>query len=363
MADLVLLAPYYPLRGGIAQHSAYLADSLHKSGVALKVISYRRQYPAWLYPGRGQREFSPPPVELLPVDYLYDPLNPLTWITVVHEIQRSDAKVVLLPWWHTFWAPGYAWLARRLIKNGKKVIFLVHNALPHERHIGDRFLAQMALRQADGSIVHAETQKKVMEELIGTSKAIDFVPHPLYPPQIVLPNRENARKKLCIAKDDFLFLTFGFQRPYKGVDDLLNAYMHLGNPDNVRLAVIGEVWGKQVPALPNIRFLDKFLLAEELAQWIAAADWYVAANRSATQSGSLALAMGCGLPMIVSDALEFQAEQACYLPIEIFSAGNVGGLTAVMKNVLSLPTPKRMLPDVAPGWQALAQTVIKMGGQ
>jgi glycosyltransferase involved in cell wall biosynthesis len=360
LADLAFLTPYYPYRGGIALHSAYLVDALHNMGVQITLLSYRRQYPAWLYPGASQFEPSPPAVDLLTVGYLYDPLNPATWEDAHKAIQKSGAGVLVMPWWHTVWTPGYVWLAQRLEKDGIKVIYLVHNVLPHKHHPCDMQLARLALGLASGYIVQSVSQKTAVEKLLGSPSHIELVPHPLYPPQAALPSREEARQKLGIPDADTLFLSFGFQRLYKGLTDLVSAFETLGDTTYAHLAVIGEGWVKEASATAFIHRLDTYLPAEELMRWIAAADWFVAANRRATQSGSLALAMGCGMPLIISDVLAFQAVGTSQSHMEIFPAGEVVVLSDILKNAMSIPPTTRDLPDIRPGWQALAQAVIRL---
>ncbi|HWQ45745.1 MAG TPA: hypothetical protein VN376_02695, partial [Longilinea sp.] len=344
-----------------ALHAAYLADSLHRLGVDLSVISYRRQYPAGLYPGRNQREPALPPLDLRPVDYLYDPVIPSTWKTVYQAICNGCVKVLLLPWWHTIWSPGYAWLTRRLRGDGVRVIYMVHNVLPHESHPADKLLARTALRIADGYIVHAASQKTALEQLFLPTSPIALSPHPLYPPQAELPLRAAARAALNIPTEEPLFLTFGFQRSYKGTSDLISAFDGLLSAGTrAHLAVIGEGWRGEKPVHSPVHRIDRYLPAEELALWIAAADWYVAPHRCATQSGSLALALGSGLQAIISDALIFQAVDSEAVNVEVFPVGDVPALTTTLHKVIAAGSPERVLADPRPGWLAFARVVMNM---
>jgi hypothetical protein len=52
---LGLVGPVLPYRGGIAQHTTMLHRTL-RTRVPLETVSFRRQYPAWLYPGRTDME-------------------------------------------------------------------------------------------------------------------------------------------------------------------------------------------------------------------------------------------------------------------------------------------------------------------
>lgn len=55
---IVLLGPVPPYRGGIAHFTQNLAENLLQNGYDVLTISYRKQYPKWLYPGKSEKDFS-----------------------------------------------------------------------------------------------------------------------------------------------------------------------------------------------------------------------------------------------------------------------------------------------------------------
>ncbi|MGI5881199.1 MAG: hypothetical protein ACOX6L_11590, partial [Syntrophomonadaceae bacterium] len=62
-----------------------LAKKLIEAGHELQVISFKKQYPAWLYPGESDRDYSPGR-ERVDAEYLLTPLNPLSWYLALKTI-------------------------------------------------------------------------------------------------------------------------------------------------------------------------------------------------------------------------------------------------------------------------------------
>jgi D-inositol-3-phosphate glycosyltransferase len=60
---------------------------LIEAGHAVQVISFKKQYPAWLYPGASDKDLSPGRAQV-DADYLLTPLNPLSWRKTVTAIVR-----------------------------------------------------------------------------------------------------------------------------------------------------------------------------------------------------------------------------------------------------------------------------------
>ena len=61
LKKIVLLTPAHPLRGGIAASSERLALELNHLGYEVVVVSFRLQYPNFLFPGATQFTDDPPP--------------------------------------------------------------------------------------------------------------------------------------------------------------------------------------------------------------------------------------------------------------------------------------------------------------
>ncbi|GIV65412.1 MAG: glycosyl transferase family 1 [Bellilinea sp.] len=308
---IVLIGPVYPYRGGIAHYTTRLAQAIRESDHELLVLSFRRQYPRFLYPGKSDRDPSQD-VERIEAEFLLDPLYPWTWQRAVNRIKEYAPGLVVIQWWTTFWAPAFWWLAREL-KSVCKVVFLIHNVLPHETRFFDPWLARWTLSQGGGFIVQAESQRKKLKELLPRAEPL-LVEHPLYD-QFAdkRMDKSEARRRLGLPEDRPVLLFFGIVRPYKGLRNLIEAlalvYQEGYSP---LLVVAGEFWEnvedyqkriKDLGLEDAVRIYNYYIPNEEVPVFFSAADVFVAPYTGGTQSGALKIAMAFGLPVVASEGI------------------------------------------------------------
>lgn len=306
MVRYCLIGPTYPFRGGIAHYTTFLALELLKEHEVL-LISFKRQYPGWLFPGRSDRDPSQRPLQTQ-AEYLLDPLNPLSWHQTLQRIKEWRAEVVVIPWWVPFWAPTWSILGRgvKRMPQKPKVLFVCHNVHPHEKSIIDQLALQAALSPGDGYIVHSQDDAEL---LLGhfPEAQVRVTPLPTY---AALAGIGNSKMPVKIPADRPLLLFCGFVRPYKGLDVLLEALPRVLAERDVHLLAAGEFWHgtepyqKQIAHLDigdSVTLLDRYLTNEELIACVDAADVVVLPYRSATQSAIVQVAFGRGRPVITTD--------------------------------------------------------------
>lgn len=210
--------------------------------------------------------------------------------------------------WMPFFAPMLGVIARRLRKRGVCVLAVVHNAIPHERRPGDRSLTRWLLRACDGLLAMSEQVEADIRRL-GVSVPTVRVPHPVYDGFGDAMPRANARALLDLPADAPVFLFFGFIRPYKGLDILLDAWAEVVRkiPEAV-LVVAGEFYADedalraQAAALGNSVRLDAdYIPDNRVGLYFSAADAVVQPYRTATQSGVAQIAFHFGRPVITTD--------------------------------------------------------------
>jgi len=303
-----ILGPVYPYRGGIAHYTTRLYRELHETGVDVRVLNLRRQYPRALFPGSTQTDSSEEPFRVENVRLL-DSMNPLSWRETVRAIRARETTHLIVQWWHPFFAPSFgavAWGARRL---GVHVSFICHNVLPHEPSPVDRTLARAAYRHADRFVVHAQQEAARLESLVGANVEITVSPHPVYdafapPPDL---DRASARVKLGLEMDTPVVLFFGLIRRYKGLDILFDALART-RPE-VEAIVVGEcyedveIYRAQLRALgleARVRFEPRYAANEEVPALFAAADVVALPYRNATQSGIVQIAYASQRPVITT---------------------------------------------------------------
>ncbi len=106
---ITLIGPVHPYRGGIAHHTAILSSTFLQAGHQTQVISFSKQYPSWIYPGKTDQD---PSKAHLKTDAIFalNPFKPWTWFSTGKLIGEFNPQVVVIQWWTTFWAiPFFFW--------------------------------------------------------------------------------------------------------------------------------------------------------------------------------------------------------------------------------------------------------------
>src|SRR5262245_34287326 len=103
---IALLGPLAPWRGGLAQYLALAGEALQEHA-EVRAVTFTRQYPEMLFPGRSQLD---PAAERprFPVASLLDTINPLSWSRTARHLERFAPGAVILKWWMPFFAPAFA---------------------------------------------------------------------------------------------------------------------------------------------------------------------------------------------------------------------------------------------------------------
>ena len=218
---ICLIGTTYPFRGGISHYTTLLYRHLKKEH-DVRFFAFKRQYPKWLFPGETDKDSSCNPIREDGVKNVLDSLNPITWLKVFLLTRRVKPELVIFPWWVSFWTPQF-WTIITLIKmfTRAQILFICHNVVEHESKTIDKISTRFVLRKGDYFIVHS---KEDLENLKKMLPDIDVKQsfHPTYEVfQSELISKEEARRRLSIKGNTILF--FGFVRPYKGLNYLIEA--------------------------------------------------------------------------------------------------------------------------------------------
>jgi glycosyltransferase involved in cell wall biosynthesis len=301
---IVILSPFHPYRGGIAQFSGQLYIELSKRN-EVKVFSFTTMYPDFLFPGKTQyvpeEEHSD-----IETERILSSINPFSYIRTAKRINRFEPDIVIIAYWMPFMVPAYSSVC--LLLNKKiRIVALVHNAISHEKHFADRHLAGFFFNRCNAFIV---LSKPVEKDVLSLRKKADIVlhPHPIYNHYGDAMRRDLACDMLGIESNKKNLLFFGLIREYKGLDLLIEAMNRLD--DSYQLIIAGESYGgfelyseliEKSRNKKNIKVFEQYIPDSMVSAFFSAADVLVLPYRSATQSGVTAIAIQMELPVIATD--------------------------------------------------------------
>lgn len=304
---IVMIGPVYPYKGGISHYTGLMYRELTKH-YDVEMISYKMQYPRFLF-HKEQRDYSNDSFRIEGAAYLLHTANPFNIIRTARRIRRQKPDMVVIQWWHPYFAPCYYLLLRFMGR--QNVTYVCHNVFPHERFPMDRFLTRLALTHGSHYIVHAREEAGELEKI---RKNPDYVvtPHPTYNAfRFEGMSKAQARERLQITSEERVILFFGYVREYKGLRYLLHAMPTICCEDGkIRLWIVGEFgadredYRKLICELgieDRIRVVDSYTPDREVEQYFAAADLVVLPYTSATQSGIVQIAYGFMKPVIVTN--------------------------------------------------------------
>jgi len=191
---------------------------------------------------------------------------------------------------------------------GVDIVWTVHNKHNHEKqHLRlDRAVNRFVGGIASSLTVECERAKNTIIDLFGIDEdRISVIPEGnyigAYPDDI---SQYEAREWVGLDQDAFVFVYLGMIRKYKGLPDLLNAFV---NVDDALLYISGKPYSdelansisERVNSMPNVEARLEFIPDEELQYYMRAADVIVLPYRDIMTSGSVLLAMSFGRPVVV----------------------------------------------------------------
>lgn len=307
-APIVLVGPAHPFRGGIAQFTTHLFQQLSATH-RVELISFSRQYPSLLFPGRTQFDESKTALQV-PASSMLDSISPLSWLKTAAHIVKLQPRAVVFMQWTSFFAPAYGTIVRRIkARLEARIVFLCHNLFPHEPSPLDRMLTRYGLSGVEGILALSEAVARDARKFLPNA-AIRRGHLPvmeMFPP---LPSAAEARRKFGIAPDELSLLFFGHIRAYKGLSFLLRAMPLILKKRTCRLLIAGEFYEpknqyerliRELKIDAAVSIVDRYLPNEEVPEVFAAADLCILPYVSATQSGVAKVAYGFDKPVIITN--------------------------------------------------------------
>ena len=184
-------------------------------------------------------------------------------------------------------------------ENGFKIIWTVHNILPHDAILQD---LQIKLRvelvkRCDAIHTMSNDTPEISEAFFTIPKnKIIQIPHPTY--SSYYPNQSSrleSRYQLGLEADEFVFLFFGSIQDYKGLKDLVRAFTILQKVTDrkIRLIIAGKVYNQssfesikdEIDSNQDIMLVQKRIDDKDVQHFFKAADICVCPYRITLNSG------------------------------------------------------------------------------
>jgi glycosyltransferase involved in cell wall biosynthesis len=286
------------------------------------VITMRQMLPTRLYPGRARVGATPTRIDfdagvrrLGAVDWYWLP----SIVRAIAGMFRFRPDAVVFQWWtgtvlHTYLV--LAIIARAL---GAKVIVEFHEILdtgeariPLARQYV-RMLAPLFIRLAAGYVIHSDADREpLLQRYPLGNRLCVVIPHGPFDHHVE-PRTEPRNLRVSGAPLDATnLLFFGVIRPFKGLEDLVEAFDGLSDEAVQRywLTVVGETWeGWDLPIRrleasrhrARITLVNRYVDDPEVAEFFADADAVVLPYHRSSASGPAHVAMSHGLPLVITD--------------------------------------------------------------
>ena len=309
VSALVIIGPGWPLRGGLSAFDEQLARTFNEKQLQARIETFSLQYPSFLFPGTSQYTNEPAPKDIN-IHAGINSINPFNWMKVGLQLKRDRPDLIIVRYWIPFLAPCLGMICR-IAKSNKhtKVIAIVDNMVPHEKRMGDKMLTRYFAKSVDGFITMSNKVSEDVKQF--STKPIVLSPHPIFNHFGEAISKEAARKILNIGVDEKIILFFGYIRPYKGLDLLLNAMAtNAIKHANIKLLIVGEFYEDAQPYHDLIKTLAleerliihlEFVPDNEVKNYVCAADFIIQPYKNATQSGVTPLAYYFEKPMLVTN--------------------------------------------------------------
>lgn len=313
LCDPPAFTPQYDheLAGALARAGAdvELVTSHFRFGDAPAPHGYERR--ELFYPW-SSRVFRRSPLRL-PLKALEHPLG-------MARLGRVAADVVHLQW--------LAWprLDKSLLRLRAPAVFTAHDLLPR-RSSGQRDLWRDLFGRFERVVVHSRRGREALAELGVPEEKLRVIAHPVF------------RSDPPLADDGRTVLALGVIRPYKGLEDAIEATARV---DDARLLVVGDpmepVDGYRARAGNRAEWRLGYLPEAELDRALGESTIAVFPYRAELdQSGALLRALGAGVPAVVYDVGGLAEPVREYGAGRVVSAGDVGALAEALAELLGDP--------------------------
>ena len=198
-------------------------------------------------------------------------------------------------------------LLYRILKDN--VVWTVHNLdFRHTNNVSvrDRAMRLLLMKISKVLFVHSQSSEREIKKRFDYRGKIVLTRHPSYIgcyPNVI--KRADSRKKTALNDKQTVYLFFGYVKPYKGLEELINVFKNVADPQSV-LLLAGKPINNEIKE--RVLYLSsddsriktdlKYIPDEDIQVYFSASDVVVFPFREIHTSGSIMLALSFGKPVI-----------------------------------------------------------------
>ena len=242
-------------------------------------------------------------------------LKPFHYATFTNVIKllffrRKGYKIIHVHWLYIFpFSIVMKWFYYFCKSLGIKIVWEMHNILPHNYSETDKGNSRWFYEKADAIIFHSEDDinrsKEVFE--INTDKPYVVIPHGNFNESYENKFSKNrARQILGISDDKKVILCFGFLRKNRGYEYLIEATKEM---QNTVVVVAGKILEEDVykklieyeKKISNLRVFTRWIPDNEIQIYFNACDIVALPYTEITTSGVIPLAYAFSKPVVTTD--------------------------------------------------------------
>lgn len=235
------------------------------------------------------------------------------------------------------------------------VVYTLHNRAPHETKSARQLRARRAFERLASIEIHLVPEP----DRVAAAESVT-IPHGSY----VEPYAAHPRSERVAGRAHF----FGLMRPYKGIEELLDAFAAVPGADTT-LRLVGKPMDPDLAAAierraasdPRVGHRFGFIPDRDLVAEVTAAQLVVLPYRELHSSGAVLVALSLGRPVLIPDSVTGRAlrDEAGADWVRLFE----GPLTAdVLSDALAeTRTPPTGSPDLsARTWPAVREAHVRV---
>jgi beta-1,4-mannosyltransferase len=320
------------MRGEIRSRDSRRGHAVYEAAQAVKylqglgherplIVAYypslpNNPYQALLYSGLWQKGLAPVP------------LAGLEDLEGLSALQAAGARLVLHHHWTNFvLSPArsdgeareriarHLRMIDRFLADGGRLVWTVHNILPHKCAMPEREVELRRELIARADLVHvmaSQTRKLVSDRYEIPAEKELHVPIPNYMNAYeTYVSRDEARYQLGLWPDQIVYAFLGSIRPYKALDELIEAFDTVSRKDPGRRQLLVAGNPSDEPGVDE--FLDRCLLhpfislhagrvpPEQMQLFLRATDIVLLPYIRSLNSAVLMMALSFGLPVVAPD--------------------------------------------------------------